>query len=141
MSYSFWKGKTKLRPTDIKFSIFIRKRDKKCMLKVKCYGQTVYDEFGEPDIRALECSHYKGRAREATRMDQENCDAFCKKCHHWVENTVEGKKYYDDWKKKQLGEERYNLLLLRSESRKDRDDKMDMIIIKELLKEQENGEC
>jgi hypothetical protein len=117
--------KIKLRKTDILFSKYIRKRDKfTCQ---RC-GQ-VYPDGG----RGLHCSHYWGRGRENTRFDPENCITLCWGCHRIWDG--DGRGDYRDFMVKRLGQEGYDLLDIRAHTRKDRDDKLDEIVIKELLKE------
>lgn len=136
---SFWQAKTKIRPTDIQFSIFIRKRDKKCIFGFKCISRELTDyETGELDIRNLDTCHFKSRGRESTRFDLENTDAGCKKCHNYIDTSVEGKKAHEEFKKKQLGEKGFNFLLVRSEQTGHRDDKMQKIINEKLLEDLRN---
>lgn len=123
---SFWQAKTRSRPSDTIFSKFIRKRDGRCVYKFKCYGYCEYEN--------LTCSHFIKRRYESVRFDPENCDAACRKCHMWVEDTVEGKKALDEFKQKQLGINSYKFLLARAyKTSKKRDDKLDLIYAKALL--------
>lgn len=122
---SHWQSKTKIRRSDTLFSQYIRKRDKECVYKFKC--------FGHQDFKDLTCSHYIKRRHESVRFDPENCDAACRPCHQWVEDTVEGKDALRFFKIKQLAW-KHNALLVRAHQYKKRDDKMDLLIAKELLK-------
>ena len=85
-----------LKQADDKFSLFIRKRDKVC----KRCGRANY----------LTCSHFWVRQHKGTRYDPENCDAVCwQPCHkYYWEKEKQGE--YKDFKMKQLGKRRYNLL-------------------------------
>ena len=121
--------KIKLCPADITFSKFIRTRDNwTCQRCGKRYP---------PPTQALHCSHYLGRGRENTRFDPENCDALCYGCHqHWGSADKEG---YRDFKLKQLGQEKFNLLLVRGRLYCKRDRKMALIRAKLLLERLKEG--
>jgi len=126
---SFWQAKTKLRPTDLQFSKYIRLRDGKCVFGIKC-NQRPEGETQEEYIKRLTNSHLEGRRKESVRFDEENCDTACRKCHQYLE---EHKNEYREWKHKQLGEQRYNLLVIRANTPGKRDDEMQKIINKKLL--------
>ena len=79
---------------DKKFSEWIRKRDKKCVL---CGG-----------TNHLTNSHYWGRYASSTRYDPEDCDAVCLGCHFKIENAKQGE--YRTFKLEQLGKKRYDAL-------------------------------
>ena len=119
--------KIKLRPTDILFSKYIRKRDNyTCQ---RC-GK-VYPDGG----RGLHCAHYWGRSRENTRFDPENCITLCFGCHRiWDGDERDEFKLF---MRKRLGDEAFELLDVRAHIRKKRDDNLDRIAIKYLLKELE----
>lgn len=113
----------KLRPTDVLFSKYLRKKRG----YKSDYSGTFY-----PEGIGLQVSHFKGRRRENTRFDEDNCDVLNFTEHqHFEENPDE----YTEFKKKKLGEKRYKALLIRAEMYKKRDDVLDMIIIKTLLAE------
>lgn len=120
---SFWQAKTKIRPADKLFSEYIRKRDKDCRYRVKC--------FGHQDFKELHCSHYHGRRKESVRFDPENCDAACRACHAYVHEHPD---WLDEWKLNQLGEQRFNALTLRANMPGKKDDQMTIIALKQLLK-------
>jgi len=100
--------------TDDEFSLFIRKRDGRCMFP----GCKVVE------IAKLQCSHYIGRAHKATRYDPKNCIALCW-FHHfkskllgfeYQKQTKEDQGYdggYTLFMKKWLGEEEFYLLVAR----------------------------
>lgn len=118
--------KIKISRTDKLFSQYIRQRDKwKC---IAC-GRNFSDNHG-----GLQCSHYWSRRHNSTRYDPENCDSLCFTCHQrW------GGDYRDEYKAfkiKQLGEQGYKALEIRAHTYQKKDEKMAMIIIKMLLKEQ-----
>jgi len=120
--------KVRLRKTDMLWTRHIRVRDNyTCQ---KC-GRV----YPEDNCRNLGVSHFHGRGHENVRFDDENCDAICTlPCHHYWGG--EGRKEYEAFKIDQLGQERFDLLMLKSHIRKDRDDTSDLIILKELLKQE-----
>ena len=108
------------------FSLYIRKRDKNTC--VRCHRI-----FAEGE-RGLSCAHYFGRGKESTRFDPENCDAMCYPgCHLYWQN--EARDEYTEFKIKQLGQKRYDLLVLRAHTTKKKDRKMERIIWKKALEE------
>lgn len=116
-------GKVKIRPSDKLFSNYIRTRDNwTCQRCGKQY---------EPPTQALHCSHFQGRGKEATRFDPENAVALCYGCHRYF--TSHPAEHYQ-WQVNRLGQEAVDLLVLRSNQYKKRDDKMDVIIWREALK-------
>lgn len=129
---NFWQSKTKIRRTDTLFSEYVRKRDKECQFKVKCYGHQ--------DIKQLHCCHFFGRARESTRFDPENALAGCASCHLYVDSTAEGKQFFAELQLARLGEKRLGLLTLRANTPTKRDDKLMLLYVKDLLKEFEQVE-
>ena len=133
---SHWQSKMVLRPTDLKFSWWVRVRDGACVFRIKCNGANAYQgESQEEYLKRLTNSHFEGRRKESTRFDPENCDTACRSCHEYLETH---KDFYREWKLEQLGAKRYNALIIRANTIKKRDDAMDKIIIKQLLKEQED---
>ena len=85
-----------MKQADDKFSLHIRKRDKKC---ARC-GTT----------KNLTCSHFWARQHKGTRYDPENCVAVCwMPCHkyHW-EKEKQGE--YRDFMLKRLGKKKYDAL-------------------------------
>jgi hypothetical protein len=114
----------KLRPADVKFSLYIRSRDKwRC-----CYCKKQY----EPPTAGLQNSHFWGRARENTRFDPDNCDALCFRCHQYLGG--DGREEYIAFKKAQLGEEGYRDLKIRAYAYKKKDDKLVLLWLKTLIK-------
>lgn len=99
---------TSVTKADKQFSLFIRKREGKC---VRCSKS-----------ERLQCSHFWPRGWSATRYDPENCDALCWACHYgnaqgW-ERAKQGE--YRDFKLSQLGEEGYLALEKRAKEYKPR---------------------
>ena len=119
--------KIKIDKADTAFSLYIRLRDRKC---VRCGSPVKINEAGKPVSH--QASHYFGRGRENTRFDPENVDCLCTGCHQiWGSDDRES---YREFKLKQLGQEGYNWLILRSNTYKKKDRKMALIIARELLK-------
>lgn len=83
----------------------------------------------------LTCSHFIKRRYESVRYDPDNADAACRSCHGWVEETVEGAQWVDRFKREQLGEARYNALMLRKQQTGKRDDALQALITKKMLNE------
>jgi len=108
----------KIRKSDQVFSKYICQKAKK--ICARCGNKT-------PTIQN---SHFWGRKRENTRFDELNCDALCYGCH---QNLGANPGEFRDWKFEQLGEKKYNLLQLRAQTYKKRDDKMDLIVAQQLL--------
>ena len=107
----------KRRPTDILFSQYLRKKIGKCQVCGK--------------IKKLEASHFFGRRHENTRFDERNVDVLCNYDHRrFGEDPWE----YCRWKEKRLGAKAIEVLAVDAFLAKERDDKMDMIKIKALVK-------
>jgi hypothetical protein len=120
----WYQSKTKIRKTDTLFSNYLRELRKwKCE---RCQKNCIDNHHN------LTVSHFQGRRKENVRFDEENCDVFCRKCHDWAEKHK--KTEYREWKLNQLGKRRFDLLTLRANNYKKRDDKLDEIIIKEKIK-------
>ncbi len=133
---SHWQSLTKIRPADTKFSIYVRMRDRKCAFGVRCIPRELTNwDTGELDIRGLQCCHFIGRRNEAVRFDPENGDAGCPKCHDWIDKTPEGQRWHKAFKIKQLGEKGFALLQLRANTKGNKDDKLTMLYIKQLMSE------
>lgn len=117
----------RLRQADKLFSIYIRNRDKwTCQ---RCH--TRY----EPPTTALHCSHYFSRVKECTRFEPDNCIALCFGCHNlWGHGDQRDE--YTAFMKKKLGKRFMGLIVQAHSSNKCKDDKMSLIKIRELLKEQ-----
>lgn len=79
---------------DDEFSIWVRRRDGRCL---KC-GST----------ENLTNSHFHGRSHKATRYLPDACDTFCVYCHGEWETEKKGE--YRLWKIEQLGQERFDAL-------------------------------
>lgn len=110
-------GAVKLRPSDIAFSQYIRTRDNWTCQKCGMYY--------EPPTRALHCSHFQGRGKEATRFEPLNCDALCYGCHRYFGSHPA--EHYA-WQVQRKGQKVVDALVLQSNSYKKRDDKMEVLI-------------
>jgi len=124
----------KIRPNDKLWTKYIRLRDKNI-----CYwcGQLC------DNPRNSGVSHFRGRVHEGTRYDDENSDLMHNlPCHREAEKEkqikgISNSKHdgqYTEKKKKQLGEFGFNALYAKSMLSKKIDDKMDALILKELIK-------
>ncbi len=127
----------KLRPTDTKFSLYIRaKRRWTC----EYCKRICRDWTGETIFYKLEASHYFGRKHENTRFDEENVRVLCFLCHKDLGGYTKAENgEYDLWIKRLLGEQGYKKLMLRAFTYKKQDDKMDMLIINQLIKQNGDG--
>jgi hypothetical protein len=94
-------GAIKRTPLDILFSKYLRIRSKGICARCKHFFDWKYQ---------MEVSHFKGRRSKSGRWNEDNVDPTCKGCHRFFE---ENPHEYVEWKKKQLGEERYDKLILR----------------------------
>lgn len=129
---SFFKVRRDL--ADKLWSEYVRKYHGKCQL---C-GTT---------SRPLTCSHYHGRRKESVRFDIENSDCFCIACHNQMEHEkgfttgeirgmkVQLPKLYTKWKMQQLGEQKYNALVLRANKTVKKDRPLQILRIKEMFKQ------
>ena len=118
--------KIRIRKSDVLFSQFIRTRDGYCL---RCGSEVEFNENGLPISH--QASHFYGRACEATRFEPSNVDCMCFKCHQYFGANPND---YTEWKRKRMGEKRFNALMLRAKTmRKKRDDKLDAIVAKKLL--------
>jgi 5-methylcytosine-specific restriction endonuclease McrA len=113
----------KPRRADTLFSLYLRK--KRGYVCEKCARFF-------PGGKGLTVSHFHGRRKESVRFDEENCDILCIRCHQYFESH---KTEYEVWKKKQLGERKFDLLTLYANTTKKRDDKLQCMILKVLMKE------
>jgi len=128
--------KAKERKTDKLFSIYIRTKDGwRC---IACDLENGSKDYSE-NKRGLHCSHYWGRGHENTRFDPENCDSLCWYHHKFGWGHGDGRNEYTAYMRKKLGDKGFDLLDVRAHTYKKRDDKLDMIILKELLKQETAG--
>ena len=119
------------------FSDYIRLRDGKCM---RCGALPTARQSDGLRVVGLQNSHYFGRRRESVRFDPDNCDALCGACHSLWEAT--DREDYRDFKIKQLGEERFEEMRIKSQQYHKRDRGAayinTIILLKELLEQYES---
>lgn len=121
-------GQVKLRPTDRLYTKIQRIRfNYTCQ---KCGRK--YTESG--NLQNLGVSHYYGRAREATRYDDDNVTLLCNlPCHRNWEGEKRGE--YTKYMIERLGEDGFNSLTLKANSYKKRDDAATLEVLKKRLRE------
>lgn len=114
----------KIDPADRLFSLWIRWRAgwrcERCMAQFEVGSQ------------GLHCSHFWGRAREATRFDPENAVAHCHGCHSFLTANPE---LHREWKLKQIGQEAYDRLMVRAQLHQNKDRTMAKLYWQERLKQ------
>ena len=120
--------KIKRRKADILYSQWLRKIRPSCEA---CGGN-----------QTLQVSHFFGRANENLRFNPLNTDCLCFSCHqYFTANPNE----YVSWKRLRMGEKEYNKLVLESNIKKKRDDKLtEMWLQRELnigVDEKKEKEC
>lgn len=118
-------GKIKLRQSDKLFSQWIRTRDKWTCQKCGAYH--------EPPTRALHCSHFQGRGKEATRFEPLNATSLCYGCHQYF--TSHPAEHYQ-WQVSRLGQDMVDKIVLLSNTYKKRDDKLEVMYWKQELEKQ-----
>ena len=124
--------KIKIDKADTLFSDFIRLRDGKC---VKCGRLPSPREKDGAMVVGLECSHFWSRRHETTRFDPTNADALCFLCHHrWGGDDRED---YRDFKLKQLGAQRFDLLKVKAKSTGKKNRALALVVVRELMKQLE----
>ena len=116
----------KIDVADSAFSKYIRTRDNwTCQRCMKKY---------EPPTSALHCSHFMGRGKEATRFDPENADALCYGCHRYL--TAHPAEHMA-WQIKRKSQQTVDEIILRSNTYKKKDRKMEVLIWRQALKDLE----
>ena len=119
----------KIDQADKYFSYYIRLLQGKCQ---RC-GSLVVINLKTNLPASHTVSHYFGRGRESTRFDIENCDTLCMGCHRiWSSDDREG---YRAFMIKKLGQRGFDSLMLRANTTKKKDRKMELIRAKLLLKD------
>lgn len=111
---------------DIVFSEYIRRIRGKCE---NCGKQGT----GKYSIVGLQASHYHGRRKESVRFDEHNVDVFCIGCHRRL--GTDHRNEYDEFKRKQLGQKGFDLLMLRANTPGKKDRKLAWIYYNAKLKE------
>jgi 5-methylcytosine-specific restriction endonuclease McrA len=107
-------NKVRLDPADVAFSKYIRtKAGWKC---VRC---------GHPATgQGLHAAHFHARRKESVRFDEENVDSLCAGCHRYFTHNYNE---HRAWKLEQLGQEKYDLLTLRANTRGDKNREFEKI--------------
>lgn len=109
------------------FSLFIRYRANwRCE---RCFKQY------EVGSQGLHCSHFWSRSRESTRFDPLNCVAHCFGCHNLLGGNPE---LHREWKLKQIGQQQYDLLMVRAHQTQKKD-RLNAAIVSKALYEQEKA--
>lgn len=97
---------------------------------VRCHSRVDLNEKNLPVSHTA--SHYYGRGREGTRFSTDNLDTLCFGCHQiWGSTDREA---YREFKLKQLGKKRFDLLTIQSRTYHKKDRAMELIKARELLK-------
>jgi len=133
----FWQGRNgaskrcaprkgiRIDAADRYFSLYVRTRaDWRCE---RCGTQYNVGSQG------LHASHFWSRGRESVRYDSENVSAHCYFCHVELGGNPE---LHRAWKLKQLGQRRYDALMIRAEMRCKKDRKLQAMIAKKLYEEE-----
>lgn len=115
--------KIKLDSADQWFSKYIRLRDNQCR---RCGSWVKYNDLGDPISH--QASHFQGRRKEATRYDLENVDCLCGGCHQYF--TANPGEHYM-WQVKVKGQNTVDSIILRSNSYKKKDRKLEAMIWKQ----------
>jgi hypothetical protein len=111
-------------PADAAFSEYVRRKDGQCK---RCGRRGT----GLKGITGLDASHFHSRRKESVRFDLENVDAMCRSCHKWLgEHMTE----YKQWKLAQLGQDKYDLLMLRANARGDKNREAEKIFWRQALR-------
>ena len=118
-------GKIKIRKADTEYRKWLRiERDFTCEKCGRKYR-------GGEGLWGLQVSHFYGRANESVRFDPENTDLLCAGCHSWfTANPAE----YTEWKKKQMGEKAFKMLMVRAHTTQKKDDIKILMWLKQELK-------
>lgn len=120
--------KVTLRPTDRLWTLYLRR-----MYNYTC--QWCGRVYTQENCGNLGTSHYFGRGHENTRFDIENTFPMCNiPCHCYLDR--EGRAEYTEWLINRIGQEKFDLLTLRANIYKKRDDVSDKMVIKKMLEEQ-----
>ena len=122
--------KISTRPTDTKFSIYIRKKHK---WTCEFCGRVCRSEDGLTIYYKCEAIHYHSRRIENTRFNEDNVRCSCFTCHIRLGGATKNENgEFDLWMKEKLGTKGYAQLKLSANTYKKRDDKADLIILNNL---------
>lgn len=97
---------------------------------MRCGSLVQFNAAGMPITH--EASHFQGRRKEATRFDPENVDTMCSGCHTYL-----GANPYEhvQWQVTHKGQQAIDMIVLRSNGYKKRDDKMEALIWRQAVKD------
>jgi hypothetical protein len=133
---SHWQHLAKITPADREMSLVVRElAGWKCQYRFKCSGNINFKETG--NTGGLTNSHFHKRSQRTVRYDERNCDAACRPCHAYVEDTAEGQRALKAWKRKQLGGKVYRDLEICANVTRNfkADDKMELLFVRGLRKQ------
>lgn len=125
-------GTLKIDKADRAFSLYIRTRDN--WTCVRC-GR--YDPNTEHEKSSMQCSHFYGRRKESVRFDEDNADCLDFGCHQiWGSDDRES---YRAFKIKQLGQRRFDALMIKANTPQRKDRKLAFIYWNERFKQLESS--
>lgn len=117
-----WGHRIKIRKADKLFSDYIReKANWKCRCCLRDFSN---------NRSSLEASHYFGRRKESVRFDESNVFAICKGCHFKFHQDRE---IHKNFVITLIGEHEFARLTIRANTISKRDDKLQIIKIKQLI--------
>lgn len=117
----------KIDKADKWFSMYIRLRDRKCR---RCHSPVQFNDKGDPISH--QASHFQGRGKEATRFDPENVDCLCGGCHSFFTSMPWE---HVQWQLKMKGQTVVDAIVLRSNTYRKKDRKMQEMIWKQAYKD------
>lgn len=112
------------------FSIWVRLRDRACK---RCGAAGRFNERGLPVSH--QCSHFKGRRKEATRFEPYNADELCGGCHLYL--TSQPDEHYK-WQVEIKGQEMVDKIILLASTYKKRDRKLEALYWKKRIMDDYN---
>lgn len=117
----------RLDQADIAFSKYVRLLQGKCQ---RCGSPVRFNANDDPISHQL--SHFQGRRKEATRYDLENCDCLCGGCHKWFTSMPFE---HVQWQIKTKGQKTVDAIIVRSNSYKKKDRKLEKMIWEQAYKD------
>ena len=112
----------KIDKADRLFSLWVRTRDGwRCQRCLRQYS---------PPTSALHCSHFQGRAKEATRYEPLNADALCYGCHQYF-TSHPGEHY--KWQVARKGQTTVDKIILASNTYKKKERELEAMYWKQEL--------
>lgn len=117
----------KIDQADQHFSKYVRLYAGECR---RCHSKVLLNESGDPISH--QASHFQGRRKEATRFDLDNVDCLCGGCHmYFTANPYE----HVQWQIETKGQDKVNEIIVRSNSYKKKDRKLEAMIWKQAYKD------